>query len=70
MKGTSAIADDLDFSGFLVNVLKIAVIYALFAQFGEQENGQRSIEVAQRGGTNSILKHHALRKASGRVIAG
>src|SRR5580692_4670327 len=38
-RGTSPVADDLDFSGLLINVLQVAVIHPLSAQFGEQENG-------------------------------
>src|SRR5579864_7117375 len=39
----SAIPDDLDFFRFLIEMLKIAVIDPLLAQFGEQKNGQSSI---------------------------
>src|SRR5271170_1997846 len=67
---TSPIADDLDFFCFLIDVLQIAVIHSLLAQLGEQENGQSSIEITQCRSTNSILKHHALSKASCGVIAG
>jgi hypothetical protein len=43
---TSAIADDLDFLCLSVNVLQIAVIHSLLAQFGEQMHGQSSVEIA------------------------
>src|ERR1700722_156655 len=67
---TRPVPDDFGFFRFFVNVLQIAIIDPLLAQFSEQENGQGGVEIAKRRGTNSILKHHALRKASGRVIAG
>ena len=67
---TSAIPDDLDFLFFLIDMLQVAVIYPLLAQFAEQENGECGIEIAQSGSAYSILKHHALRKARGRIIAG
>src|SRR5271166_5977237 len=35
---TSAITDDFDFFCLLIDVLQIAVIHSLAAQFGEQEN--------------------------------
>ena len=51
-------------------MLQIAVIHSLLAQLGEQEDGQGSVEIAQRRSTDSILKHHALSKATGSVISG
>src|ERR1700735_2134843 len=57
---TGPIPDDFDFFRLLINVLQVAVIPQFSAQFGEQENGQGSIEIAQCRGTNLILQHHAL----------
>ena len=66
---TSAIADDLYFFRLLINVLQIAVIHPLFAQLGEQQNGQSSIEIAECGSADSVLQHHALRETGRGVIA-
>src|SRR5690348_8221622 len=58
----------LDLFRFQVDVLEIAVIDALFAQAGEQDNSQSGVEVAKCRGAVAVFEHHALHETSCRVI--
>ena len=53
---------------FTVDVLQIAVVHALLAEFCQQQDRERGIEVAESGGPVTVLKHHALRKAGRGVV--
>src|SRR5258708_3030930 len=59
---TRAVSNNLYLVVLRVDVLQISVVDALFAELGQQQDGEKSIEVTERGSSISIFQHHALRK--------
>ena len=65
---TCAVADDFYFFRLFVDVLKISIVDALFAQSGKEKHCQRSVQIAERRGAVAVFEHHALRETCRRVI--